>query len=69
MKYILFLIAIVSLLGISTIGHGTSPDAQHCVDGFVTRTLERICDPQMGTVCYWTHENGHNVDMLSCVKL
>lgn len=43
-------------------------DEPRCVNGFITKTVERICDPEQGIVCYMTHDNGHGIELLSCVE-
>lgn len=43
-------------------------DEPRCINGFITKTVERICDPEQGIVCYMTHDNGHGIEFLSCVE-
>jgi hypothetical protein len=43
-------------------------DESRCINGFINQHVERVCDLQQGTVCYITHDNGHGIDTLSCVR-
>ena len=70
MRDIGFFVVVIAL-GIADFllfSHKASADSTKCYGVFVTKSVERVCDPETGVVCYVLRGNGHGIEMMSCVR-